>query len=173
MLQWLGVDPNNQTGISNSISKLCYNGLGLLFSCKLEADSVGAGPDCRAAPVCCAQFTLLWCHWFLVVKYLSENLAEPRAERCTFVLVNSDQLRFVSYLLVSAHLLSFNSPLHTDTLLILFFLLQQRTASLSQLPVDDLRDPLPPHWRCYMSPQGRRYYVNTASNGKVTVCVHC
>uniref|UniRef100_A0A8D3BVK8 Growth arrest specific 7 n=1 Tax=Scophthalmus maximus TaxID=52904 RepID=A0A8D3BVK8_SCOMX len=40
----------------------------------------------------------------------------------------------------------------------------ERTASLSQLPVEDLRDPLPPHWRCYMSPQGRRYYVNTTSN---------
>uniref|UniRef100_A0A8D3CNT1 Growth arrest specific 7 n=1 Tax=Scophthalmus maximus TaxID=52904 RepID=A0A8D3CNT1_SCOMX len=26
------------------------------------------------------------------------------------------------------------------------------------------KDPLPPHWRCYMSPQGRRYYVNTTSN---------
>lgn len=45
------------------------------------------------------------------------------------------------------------------------FLFQQRTASLSQLPVEDLRDPLPPHWRCYMSPQGRRYYVNTTNNG--------
>eukprot|EP00064_Thunnus_orientalis_P007287 superscaffoldBa00000797_g7307 len=40
----------------------------------------------------------------------------------------------------------------------------ERTASLSQLPVEDLRDPLPPQWRCYMSPQGRRYYVNTTSN---------
>uniref|UniRef100_A0A3Q2XBE0 Growth arrest specific 7 n=1 Tax=Hippocampus comes TaxID=109280 RepID=A0A3Q2XBE0_HIPCM len=40
----------------------------------------------------------------------------------------------------------------------------ERTASLSQLPLEDLRDPLPPHWKCYMSPQGRRYYVNTTSN---------
>uniref|UniRef100_A0A8C7NW15 Growth arrest-specific protein 7 n=1 Tax=Oncorhynchus mykiss TaxID=8022 RepID=A0A8C7NW15_ONCMY len=24
--------------------------------------------------------------------------------------------------------------------------------------------PLPQHWKCYMSPQGRRYYVNTSSN---------
>uniref|UniRef100_A0AAQ5X7A0 Growth arrest specific 7 n=1 Tax=Amphiprion ocellaris TaxID=80972 RepID=A0AAQ5X7A0_AMPOC len=40
----------------------------------------------------------------------------------------------------------------------------ERTASLSHLPVEDLRDPLPPHWRCYMSPQGRRYYVNTTNN---------
>ncbi|XP_076007915.1 growth arrest-specific protein 7 [Genypterus blacodes] len=40
----------------------------------------------------------------------------------------------------------------------------EKTASLSQLPVEDLKDPLPPTWRCYMSPQGRRYYVNTASN---------
>uniref|UniRef100_A0A8C2ZSZ0 Growth arrest specific 7 n=1 Tax=Cyclopterus lumpus TaxID=8103 RepID=A0A8C2ZSZ0_CYCLU len=37
----------------------------------------------------------------------------------------------------------------------------ERTASLGQLPVEDLKDPLPAHWRCYMSPQGRRYYVNT------------
>ncbi|TNN81568.1 hypothetical protein EYF80_008013 [Liparis tanakae] len=41
----------------------------------------------------------------------------------------------------------------------------QRTSSLSQLSVEDLKD-LPAHWRCYMSPQGRRYYVNTTSNGK-------
>ncbi|XP_034715718.1 growth arrest-specific protein 7-like [Etheostoma cragini] len=40
----------------------------------------------------------------------------------------------------------------------------ERTASLSQLPVEDLRAPLPPQWRCYMSPQGRQYYVNTTSN---------
>uniref|UniRef100_A0A8C4ERJ3 Growth arrest specific 7 n=1 Tax=Dicentrarchus labrax TaxID=13489 RepID=A0A8C4ERJ3_DICLA len=25
-------------------------------------------------------------------------------------------------------------------------------------------NPLPPQWRCYMSPQGRRYYVNTTNN---------
>lgn len=49
---------------------------------------------------------------------------------------------------------------------LLLFLFWQRTASLSQLPVEDLKDPLPPQWRCYMSPQGRRYYVNTTSNGK-------
>uniref|UniRef100_A0A7N6B3E5 Growth arrest specific 7 n=1 Tax=Anabas testudineus TaxID=64144 RepID=A0A7N6B3E5_ANATE len=35
-----------------------------------------------------------------------------------------------------------------------------------ELPAEDLRDPLPPHWKCYMSPQGRRYYVNTTNNGK-------
>nr|XP_029134404.1 growth arrest-specific protein 7-like isoform X2 [Labrus bergylta] len=40
----------------------------------------------------------------------------------------------------------------------------ERTASLSQLPVEDLKDPLPPQWRCFMSPQGRRYYVNTINN---------
>ncbi|KAF3704759.1 Growth arrest-specific protein 7 [Channa argus] len=40
----------------------------------------------------------------------------------------------------------------------------ERTASLSQLPVEDLKDPLPPHWKCYMSPHGRRYYVNTTNN---------
>ncbi|KAI3364891.1 hypothetical protein L3Q82_001077 [Scortum barcoo] len=42
----------------------------------------------------------------------------------------------------------------------------ERTASLSQLPVEDLRDPLPPQWKCYMSPQGQRYYVNTTSNNE-------
>ncbi|XP_077481447.1 growth arrest-specific protein 7 isoform X1 [Stigmatopora argus] len=40
----------------------------------------------------------------------------------------------------------------------------ERTASLSQLPTEDLRDHLPFHWKCYMSPQGRRYYVNTTTN---------
>ncbi|XP_029312401.1 growth arrest-specific protein 7-like [Cottoperca gobio] len=49
-----------------------------------------------------------------------------------------------------------------DTNLLCLF--RQRTASLNQLPVEDLRDPLPPQWRCYVSPQGRRYYVNTTSN---------
>lgn len=43
---------------------------------------------------------------------------------------------------------------------------RQKTSSLSQLPVEELKDPLPPPWRCYMSPQGRRYYVNTTNNGK-------
>ncbi|KAM8837540.1 growth arrest-specific protein 7 isoform 2-T2 [Spinachia spinachia] len=38
------------------------------------------------------------------------------------------------------------------------------TASLSLLPVEDLKDPFPLQWRCYMSPQGRQYYVNTTSN---------
>uniref|UniRef100_A0A8C5AMI4 Growth arrest specific 7 n=1 Tax=Gadus morhua TaxID=8049 RepID=A0A8C5AMI4_GADMO len=33
-----------------------------------------------------------------------------------------------------------------------------------ELPMEDLKEPLPPQWRCYMSPQGRRYYVNTSSN---------
>ncbi|PWA21658.1 hypothetical protein CCH79_00003400 [Gambusia affinis] len=42
--------------------------------------------------------------------------------------------------------------------------LMSRTASLSQLPVEDIREPLPPHWKCYMSPQGKKYYVNTANN---------
>ncbi len=49
---------------------------------------------------------------------------------------------------------------------LLLFLFWQRTASLSQLAVEDLKDPLPPQWKCYMSPQGRRYYVNTTNNGK-------
>uniref|UniRef100_A0A7N8X2D7 Growth arrest-specific protein 7-like n=1 Tax=Mastacembelus armatus TaxID=205130 RepID=A0A7N8X2D7_9TELE len=37
-------------------------------------------------------------------------------------------------------------------------------SALMHPPSPDLRDPLPPHWRCYMSPQGRRYYVNTINN---------
>ncbi|XP_059386097.1 growth arrest-specific protein 7-like isoform X4 [Carassius carassius] len=31
-------------------------------------------------------------------------------------------------------------------------------------PMSPLDDPLPRDWKCYMSPQGRRYYVNTVSN---------
>ncbi|KAI9523781.1 hypothetical protein NQZ68_024303 [Dissostichus eleginoides] len=46
----------------------------------------------------------------------------------------------------------------------------ERTASLCQLPVEGLRDPLPPQWRSYMSPQGCRYYVNTTSNGNRFLC---
>ncbi|CDQ78919.1 unnamed protein product [Oncorhynchus mykiss] len=44
----------------------------------------------------------------------------------------------------------------------------EKTASMTSLPVEDLGEPLPQHWKCYMSPQGRHYYVNTASNGKDT-----
>uniref|UniRef100_A0A8C6SLP8 Growth arrest specific 7 n=1 Tax=Neogobius melanostomus TaxID=47308 RepID=A0A8C6SLP8_9GOBI len=40
----------------------------------------------------------------------------------------------------------------------------EKAASLSPLPEEELKEPLPPHWRCYMSPQGRKYYVNTANN---------
>ncbi|KAL0984031.1 hypothetical protein UPYG_G00136130 [Umbra pygmaea] len=39
----------------------------------------------------------------------------------------------------------------------------EKTASMTSLPLEDLGDPLPQHWKCYMSPQGRRYYVNTSS----------
>uniref|UniRef100_A0A8C7D8G4 Growth arrest specific 7 n=1 Tax=Oncorhynchus kisutch TaxID=8019 RepID=A0A8C7D8G4_ONCKI len=44
----------------------------------------------------------------------------------------------------------------------------EKTASMTSLPVEDVGEPLPQHWKCYMSPQGRRYYVNTSSNGKET-----
>uniref|UniRef100_A0A8C6SP45 Growth arrest specific 7 n=1 Tax=Neogobius melanostomus TaxID=47308 RepID=A0A8C6SP45_9GOBI len=37
-------------------------------------------------------------------------------------------------------------------------------AKAAPLPEEELKEPLPPHWRCYMSPQGRKYYVNTANN---------
>uniref|UniRef100_A0A673YVW7 Growth arrest specific 7 n=1 Tax=Salmo trutta TaxID=8032 RepID=A0A673YVW7_SALTR len=37
----------------------------------------------------------------------------------------------------------------------------EKTASMTSLPVEDLGEPLPQHWKCYMSPQGRHYYVNT------------
>uniref|UniRef100_A0A8C7D1P1 Growth arrest specific 7 n=1 Tax=Oncorhynchus kisutch TaxID=8019 RepID=A0A8C7D1P1_ONCKI len=40
----------------------------------------------------------------------------------------------------------------------------EKTASMTSLPVEDVGEPLPQHWKCYMSPQGRRYYVNTSSN---------
>ncbi|XP_072311895.1 growth arrest-specific protein 7-like isoform X2 [Eucyclogobius newberryi] len=40
----------------------------------------------------------------------------------------------------------------------------EKPVSLSQLSGEELREPLPPCWRCYLSPQGRKYYVNTASN---------
>ncbi|KAJ7987887.1 hypothetical protein DPEC_G00331250 [Dallia pectoralis] len=40
----------------------------------------------------------------------------------------------------------------------------EKTASMTSLPMEDLGDPLPLNWKCYISPQGRQYYVNTASN---------
>lgn len=57
-----------------------------------------------------------------------------------------------------------------NSVLVFLFVFWQKTSSMSQLPVEDLKDPLPPQWRCYMSPQGRRYYVNTTNNGK---SIHC
>ncbi|KAJ8363748.1 hypothetical protein SKAU_G00125790, partial [Synaphobranchus kaupii] len=41
----------------------------------------------------------------------------------------------------------------------------ERQASSSPLPGDEPgRTPLPHGWKCYMSPQGRKYYVNTSNN---------
>ncbi|KAM9557943.1 growth arrest-specific protein 7-like [Salvelinus alpinus] len=40
----------------------------------------------------------------------------------------------------------------------------EKTASMTSLPVEDVGEPLPQHWKCYMSPEGQRYYVNTSSN---------
>lgn len=41
----------------------------------------------------------------------------------------------------------------------------ERSASMTVLPGDDHNQlPLPRDWKCYMSPQGRKYYVNTVSN---------
>ncbi|XP_055725809.1 growth arrest-specific protein 7-like [Salvelinus fontinalis] len=40
----------------------------------------------------------------------------------------------------------------------------EKTASMTSLPVEDVGEPLPQHWKCYMLPEGRRYYVNTSSN---------
>uniref|UniRef100_A0A8C7NVU3 Growth arrest specific 7 n=1 Tax=Oncorhynchus mykiss TaxID=8022 RepID=A0A8C7NVU3_ONCMY len=37
-------------------------------------------------------------------------------------------------------------------------------ASYVQVLEPSSQKPLPQHWKCYMSPQGRHYYVNTASN---------
>lgn len=31
---------------------------------------------------------------------------------------------------------------------------------------EEVRESLPPNWRCFMSPQGRKYYVNMANNEK-------
>lgn len=31
-------------------------------------------------------------------------------------------------------------------------------------PEEELKEPLPQHWKCYMSPQGHKYYVNTTNN---------
>ncbi|KAM9462348.1 growth arrest-specific protein 7 isoform 2-T2 [Clarias gariepinus] len=41
----------------------------------------------------------------------------------------------------------------------------EKSASLSVLPGEDpFQTPLPKDWKCYMSPQGCKYYVNTVSN---------
>ncbi|XP_053496523.1 growth arrest-specific protein 7-like isoform X2 [Ictalurus furcatus] len=41
----------------------------------------------------------------------------------------------------------------------------EKSASLTVLPGEEpCQNPLPKDWKCYMSPQGRKYYVNTVSN---------
>ncbi|XP_030631532.1 growth arrest-specific protein 7 [Chanos chanos] len=41
----------------------------------------------------------------------------------------------------------------------------ERSVSMTALPCEDLnRSPLPKDWKCYLTPQGRKYYVNTVSN---------
>ncbi|TSK14602.1 Growth arrest-specific protein 7 [Bagarius yarrelli] len=41
----------------------------------------------------------------------------------------------------------------------------EKSASMSILPGEEPCEiPLPKDWKCYMSPQGRKYYVNTLSN---------
>uniref|UniRef100_A0A8D0GIB9 Growth arrest specific 7 n=1 Tax=Sphenodon punctatus TaxID=8508 RepID=A0A8D0GIB9_SPHPU len=42
----------------------------------------------------------------------------------------------------------------------------------SSLAEDFLNGPLPPGWQSYMSPQGRKYYVNAYTNGKPVASVH-
>ncbi|XP_060717366.1 growth arrest-specific protein 7-like isoform X2 [Tachysurus vachellii] len=41
----------------------------------------------------------------------------------------------------------------------------EKSASLSVLPGEEpCESPLPKDWKCYMAPQGQKYYVNTVSN---------
>lgn len=48
-----------------------------------------------------------------------------------------------------------------------FFFSQQKPRKATPQPGEDtLNGHLPPGWQSYMSPQGRRYYVNTFTNGK-------
>lgn len=110
----------------------------------------------------------LWCHRLLAVKNF-------RKWKPHWVLHLSCASWFtvgfffdLSPAVVSAMLETWISCGYSIQLLMLtlLFVISQRTASLSQLPIEDIRDPLPPQWKCYMSPQGRQYYVNTTNNGK-------
>lgn len=136
------------------------------------------------AAAAAVQPALLWCHWLLVVKYFRKWephwTRELRAAHCdcissrfSFIRLSHDRPLRNTFL--SLILQCLNSPpvccepvygyWHL-LMLLLLCLFWQRTSSLNQLPVEDLKDPLPPQWKCYMSPQGRRYYVNTINNGK-------
>ncbi|XP_060717376.1 growth arrest-specific protein 7-like isoform X3 [Tachysurus vachellii] len=43
----------------------------------------------------------------------------------------------------------------------------EKSASLSVLPGEEpCESPLPKDWKCYMAPQGQKYYVNTRRHGK-------
>ncbi|KAF7248967.1 Growth arrest-specific protein 7 [Varanus komodoensis] len=46
---------------------------------------------------------------------------------------------------------------------------QKPRKAIPQVGEDSQNGHLPPGWQSYMSPQGRRYYVNTYTNGKCNV----
>lgn len=51
--------------------------------------------------------------------------------------------------------------------------LWQKPAATCPAPGDETKSvPLPQGWRCYMSPEGCRYYVNTGSKGKPGTQLH-
>lgn len=53
-----------------------------------------------------------------------------------------------------------------------FIFSQQKPRKATPQPGEDtLNSHLPPGWQSYMSPQGRRYYVNTFTNGEWSRCV--
>uniref|UniRef100_A0A670Y815 Growth arrest specific 7 n=1 Tax=Pseudonaja textilis TaxID=8673 RepID=A0A670Y815_PSETE len=47
-------------------------------------------------------------------------------------------------------------------------LIEKPRKVIAQVGEDSQNGHLPPGWQSYMSPQGRRYYVNTFTNGKLT-----
>lgn len=55
----------------------------------------------------------------------------------------------------------------------LFFPFQQKPGMVPPPPGEESQTViLPPGWQSYLSPQGRRYYVNTATNGESHLQVH-
>lgn len=99
--------------------------------------------------------------WVLSSAYLSDfYILLPGALRNASEFNTTPLLLENNYFLVTSSENQFNK-------LVLLFLSQKPRKIVPQVGEDSQNGHLPPGWQSYMSPQGRRYYVNTFTNGKL------